>query len=155
MRTNTMHNIHINRFELEICEGPYGGPSLRIIIDGVDLIERVRLVEQDYDAKVAGKYAGPPMRVLLPCRLFLGEIPDNVNWFSSTTIDGTVPILGCTCGTEGCWPLHVAIRIDESHNCVTWSGFVNPFRKSWTYEGLGPFSFQLDEYLRALEQVTE
>lgn len=143
----------MNRLELQTCDGPYGGPSLSIIIDGLDLIERVRLVEQAYDVKVAGKYAGPPTRVLPPCRLFHGEIPTGVSWLSSATIEGTVPILGCTCGTEGCWPLHVAIRVDESRNSVTWSGFTNPFRKSWTYKGLGPFEFRLDQYLAALNEI--
>lgn len=142
-----------NDLALEACEGPYGGPSLKILIDGVDLIELVRRIEQDYDVKVAGKYAGPPTRVLPPCRLFFGEIPEKVRWLSSGTIEGTVLILGCTCGTEGCWPLHVAIVVEVAENLVTWSGFANPFRKSWTYEGLGPFCFRLDQYLAALKQV--
>ena len=145
----------MNTFALETCEGPYGGPSLKIAIDGVDLIELVRRVERGYDVKVAGKYAGPPTRVLPPCRLFYGEIPEHVGWLSSGTIEGTVPILGCTCGTEGCWPLHVSILIDERANTATWSGFTNPFRRSWTYEGLGPFVFRLDAYVAALKRLSE
>lgn len=143
----------MNQIEFETCEGPYGGPSIRIIIDGIDFIERVRQVELAYDAKVAGQYAGPPTRVLPPCRLFYGEIPEDAGWVSSATIEGTVPILGCPCGTEGCWPLHVAIEIDEADNTVSWSGFKNPFRNSWDYEGLGPFRFHLNAYQSALERL--
>jgi hypothetical protein len=145
----------LNTFDLETCEGPYAGPSLKVCVDGVDLVELVRRVEREYDVKVAGKYAGPPTRVLPPCRLFYGEIPENVGWLSSGTIEGTVPILVCTCGTEGCWPLHVAIHVDDGDQSVAWSGFTNPFRLDWTYEGLGPFSFRLDQYLAALQEVTE
>ena len=151
-----MHHLNtLNELALEICDGPYGGPSLKILIDGVDLIERVRRVEVDYDVKVAGKYAGPPTRVLPPCELFYGQIPEGVGWLSSATIEGTVPILGCTCGTEGCWPLHVAIEVDDAGNRVTWSEFTNPFRRSWTYQGLVPFSFRLDQYQQALERATQ
>lgn len=67
----------MNQFEIETCEGICGGPSLNIIIDGINWIERVR-------------------------------------------------------------------QVDEASNTVSWSGFRNPFRKAWTYDGLGPFCFQLD-----------
>lgn len=145
-KTNQFHELSLER-----CAGPYGGPSLKILIDGIDLIERVRVVEAPYDEKVAGKYASPPTRVLPPCQLFFGVIPDGFGWVSCATIEGTVPILGCTCGTEGCWPLHVAIEVNEAENTVEWTGFINPFRRNWTYLGLGPFLFRLDQYQQAIE----
>lgn len=142
--------MKFSHFELASTDGPFGEPSLVILIDGVDLIERVRVAEQDYEVEVAGKYAGPPLRVL-GSKLFHGELPDGFGWLSSGNIENTVPILGCTCGTEGCWPLHVAIFVGEES--VVWESFANPFRKHWRYERLGSLRFEAEQYITELESA--
>ena len=40
-------------------------------------------------------------------------------------------ILDCGCGCFGCWPLHV--KITETEDIVTWSGFYNPFKTDPCY----------------------
>ena len=142
----------MNQLRLETYDGPYGERSVRFRVDGMDLRDLVRRAElgMGATASIAGDYDGPPVTVVRsPSRHMLGEPAEG--WLSSASIPGTVLLLGCTCGTEGCWPLHVRIGVRDSF--VRWSGFVNPFRKEWSYEDLGPFEFGIQQYLDELQAL--
>lgn len=135
--------------------------EVRLLIDGVDLVELARLSEAPLASaeglpEIAGEYAGLPARsVLPPNRHFLGE-PEA--YFS---YNGRTQLLACKCGEPGCWPL--TCRIEVSPSTVRWHDFFQPFRavggsrRPWHYEDLGPFTFapvQYEEALRAAAEVT-
>jgi hypothetical protein len=62
-----------------------------------------------------------------------------------------VPVLGCSCGEWGCWPL--LVRIQASSDVVTWTEFEQPFRKERDYSQFGPFAFRRADYDGALEAL--
>ncbi|MHB8873777.1 MAG: hypothetical protein ACYC8T_08845 [Myxococcaceae bacterium] len=64
---------------------------------------------------------------------------------------GKVPLLGCSCGEWGCWPL--LARIVRAHETVVWTEFEQPFRKERDYSGFGPFEFGRQQYEQALEEL--
>ncbi|MFE0098892.1 hypothetical protein [Streptomyces sp. NPDC059009] len=79
-----------------------------------------------------------------PVRHFLGD-PAPVFADPST---GTTPVLGCSCGLWGCWPLLATIT--TTPETVTWSSFRQPFRKEWGELAMGPYVFARPAYEAAL-----
>ncbi|MDC0767997.1 hypothetical protein [Streptomyces sp. HD] len=61
---------------------------------------------------------------------------------------GTTPVLGCSCGVWGCWPLLTVIATTSED--VTWSAFRQPFRKEWGELSMGPYVFARPAYEAAL-----
>ncbi|MGW3510813.1 hypothetical protein [Streptomyces sp. NPDC000994] len=61
---------------------------------------------------------------------------------------GTTPVLGCTCGLWGCWPLLTIIT--PTPETVTWSSFQQPYRKGWGELAMGPYVFARPAYEAAL-----
>ncbi|GHE09573.1 hypothetical protein [Streptomyces alanosinicus] len=81
-----------------------------------------------------------------PARHFLGDpAPEFVD--PST---GAVPLLGCSCGIWGCWPL--LATINTTPDTVTWSCFRQPFRKEWGELAMGPHVFARSAYEAALAE---
>lgn len=64
---------------------------------------------------------------------------------------GKVPVLGCECGEWGCWPLLAGIVADES--TVTWTDFEQPHRKERDYSAFGPFVFDRQAYVSAVDGI--
>lgn len=67
-------------------------------------------------------------------------------------------IFGCTCGYSDCNPLHV--KISETEDTVTWSGFYNPFnsdpemtKKPWDYSKIRAYHFDKKQYHAELEKL--
>ncbi|MFH8802591.1 hypothetical protein ACH4F6_23765 [Streptomyces sp. NPDC017936] len=52
----------------------------------------------------------------------------------------SAPLLGCSCGIWGCWPL--LARITATPTTVTWSSFHQPHRPHWGELAIGPFTFE-------------
>ncbi|MFC7725421.1 hypothetical protein ACFQW6_09900 [Nocardioides sp. GCM10028917] len=75
---------------------------------------------------------------------FLGE--PMAAWFG----DGDTVLMGCGCGTWGCWPLTARVKVDASH--VRWHDFRNGHR-DWNLGALGPFVFDRQQYEAALVPV--
>jgi hypothetical protein len=114
-----------------------------VVIDGVDLVERVRAVERPFaqaegHSDLAGGYDG-----LGPA--YWHDLPERYDR------DDRVAVLGCVCGEAGCWPLRVRIRTESE--TVTWSDFEQPHRPGWSYAALGPFVFARDGYEREVAHV--
>lgn len=81
-----------------------------------------------------------------PVRHFLGEpAPD---FAGPDAAPGTTPVLGCSCGIWGCWPLLAVIT--ATPGTVTWSSFRQPFRTHWGELPLGPWTFARPAYEAAL-----
>ncbi|MEV0582868.1 hypothetical protein [Nonomuraea sp. NPDC050310] len=127
-------------------------PPLRILIDGRDLREHVRIVELPFATAegkpdLAGSYKGLSERdkVCWPSTHFLGR--PLLQWLD----DGDTVLLGCTCGEWECWPLTAQVQVGEE--TVTWSGFRNGHRASWDLGALGPFTFDREQYESALRRT--
>ncbi|MFI9228890.1 hypothetical protein [Streptomyces rimosus] len=63
---------------------------------------------------------------------------------------GSTPVLGCSCGLWGCWPLRTVITVTPE--TVTWSSFRQPFRKEWGELPMGPYVFTRPAYEAALAE---
>ena len=100
------------------------------VIDGVPLSDLVADFEAVFDVPERGGYAG----------IVVGASGDPL---ADTLLSAgaAVPVLGCGCGETECWPLEADIRFDDWS--VTWDGFSQPFRPRWSYDGFGPFVFEL------------
>lgn len=79
-----------------------------------------------------------------PVRHFLG---DPAPEFADPST-GTTPVLGCSCGIWGCWPLLTIIT--TTPDAVSWSSFRQPFRKKWGELPMGPYTFDRAAYEAAL-----
>jgi len=64
---------------------------------------------------------------------------------------GKVPLLGCSCGEWGCWPLLALVTADD--DAVVWSAFEQPHRPKRDYSGFGPYRFERAEYDEALQAL--
>lgn len=92
-----------------------------------------------------GQHDGLPLsEVCDPVRHFLG---DPAPEFADPST-GTTPVLGCSCGIWGCWPLLAVITTTPT--TVTWSSFRQPFRKEWGELSMGPYVFARPAYEAAL-----
>ncbi|HEX7295557.1 MAG TPA: hypothetical protein VF251_07380 [Pyrinomonadaceae bacterium] len=133
--------------------------GIQIKINGRDLVELVRAVENPFASKeghasIAGAYAGLPPNddTCPPSKHFLGEPAHPIYRYGEKT-----QVLGCECGEPGCWPLICLIEARPTR--VKWSEFDQPHRTNqrtknpWRYDGLGPFEFDRGQYERALEAL--
>jgi hypothetical protein len=134
--------------------------GIRILINGRDLVEIVRVHEEPFAKReghpeIAGAYAGLPadQYTCLPSRHFLGE----PRW-ALYQVGSKVHVLGCECGEPGCWPL--LCEIEATSDRVVWRNFEQPHRRAnhpsgpWDYEGMGPFEFDRQAYEAALERLS-
>ncbi|MFJ8023752.1 hypothetical protein [Streptomyces sp. NPDC096311] len=87
--------------------------------------------------------------------LFLSEVDDPLRRFLGDPTPefadpstGTTPVLGCSCGLWGCWPLLAVITTTPA--TVTWTSFRQPFRKEWGELSMGPYVFDRAAYDAAL-----
>jgi len=67
--------------------------------------------------------------------------------------DEKTPVLGCTCGEWGCWPLRVRIIVEPG--VVLWLDFEQPFRPNRDYSDFGPFAFERIEYEAAVATLAD
>jgi len=115
---------------------------VRVLIDGRDLIDRVRELETPFalaeeNPHLAGAY--------------LCMTPEEWQSRHEQDPDGRRAVLGCECGIVDCWPFVARILIGK--NTVTWSDFKQPFRPRWSYAGLGPFVFDRARYQAELAKI--
>lgn len=113
------------------------------LVDAVSLVDLVGAYEAARGYTPAGGYAGivPDKRQSEDLRRHFAGEPHL--WGDQ------VPVLGCNCGEQGCWPLLAHVAVDDE--TVTWSGFRQPHRPGWDYSGFGPFVFDRAEYERAVD----
>lgn len=132
-------------------------PDLRIdvAIDGVPLQDLVRAIElpnvrtESSKLSLAGSYAGVDL-----VELYLPPLKQSVNHLGGGLSNPTLMLM-CTCGERGCWPLLTELVLTDE--VVAWTGFQNPHRSAWRkervpqtpvwrYDGLGPFTFDRQQY---------
>ncbi|MBL8063298.1 MAG: hypothetical protein JNK32_09785 [Anaerolineales bacterium] len=145
-------------------EGGYRFPVINIYINNSNLIDLVTKIEKkdwDGDIKTRSSYIG-------------FEVPrfgQFRNEMLGRKIYARSVLLTCTCTIELCDSITADMIFDEQ--TVTWSGLNSPWLSGKTYSpfvseeealsegwkpldysGLGPFTFDLAQYLSALERVT-
>ena len=136
---------------MEQADPKYRLQEVRLLIDGVDLIELVAAVERPFAAaeghpQLAGSYVGPdPRDAYLPMSHLLGNPAPGSDWSEDAS---SIPLLRCECGEWGCWPLLAMVEIGD--RIVTWRDFRNPHRPDWDHKLLGPFRFDRRQYEGAL-----
>jgi hypothetical protein len=138
-----------------------GQDLLKILIDGVPLLDLVREAELPYareeQLERAKEFAPEPAPLLAggyayfgrswtgwPSRHYLGEPAET----AYNQEDDEIMLLGCTCGVSECWALLATIEVTETE--VRWSGFRNNHRDWDVSATLGPFVFSRRQYERAL-----
>jgi hypothetical protein len=139
----------LSSISFEVIDLEPGGPKqMHPKIDASFLAELVETYEASVSYDPAGGYAG-----IVPDYFNCGDLRDY--WLGKLSglpffdQSGEQALLGCDCGTAGCWPLlgHVEITEDE----VTWSDFRQPHRPERSYDGFGPFRFTKNDYTQAIE----
>ncbi|TWT59788.1 hypothetical protein [Rubinisphaera italica] len=122
--------------------------ALDIYVDDRNLLEHVRECEEPFASAeghpdLAGKYEALPADSILPD--LSGDQEEKMSFYD------------CECGCFGCWPLRA--RISKFQNVITWSEFEQSHRGPeskaswWRYDKLGPFEFNVDQYVAALAEA--
>jgi hypothetical protein len=140
-----------------------GSDQTVISINGRDLRDIVREAELPHaraegHADLAGSYTGlPPELAFAPSRHLLGSAEPLYSDLVRTGKPTKTAVLVCECGEPGCWPL--CVRIDVLEDVVRWGDFEQPHRSAeargesgWTYETVGPFTFERSAYESALRR---
>jgi hypothetical protein len=95
--------------------------------------------------------APPPTVVLPPSQQLLGgaDVWEDANepWFE----EGRVAVGACGCSFPGCDSL--LVKIDVTDEEVVWHDFRRHNRPSVSYESLGPFRFDRQQYEAALREA--
>jgi hypothetical protein len=140
--------VHQLTFQLEA--GDTGWPIATPRIDGVSLAELVNgfEVSRGYNDP-AGGYGGIELwaKIVEEDELYLSLWDDD----SSSPGETTMVALSCECGVDGCWPLLARVRLVGQQ--VTWDGFAQPHRPARDYGSFGPFTFDVDQYRSAMDQI--
>jgi hypothetical protein len=126
----------MRQVQFEVRPWDDGGSELVVRVNGVEFVELIERYERSEGFKPAGDYAGLSMSS--------SELGD----LRAYKAGKRYPLLGCTCGDTGCWPL--VAQIDADADTVTWSSFMQPHRPQWDYSGFGPFVFDRTQYDEAL-----
>src|ERR1700720_3522577 len=113
--------------------------SLYPLVNGRELVALVRQAElgpatADGQPRLAGEYDGLASWEWIRIGALLVGTSDRAR-----LADGTGGLLPCPCGVTECWPL--VARFEISGAAVEITGFGQPFRPQWRYDGLGPFVF--------------
>ena len=140
-------------------EDVYTYPSIRIVVNGRDLLDLVREVELPFAAAqgspgIAGGYVGLEPEIL-GTQHFLGGAEGLYRGpiLERNSAPNRVAMMICDCGEPGCWPFTAAISVENDR--ITWSDFRQPHRPGWKYDALGPFTFSRQEYEAALRQMAD
>ncbi len=146
------------KLKLTKCEfGFEAGPStvVSIFINDKNLIDIVKEIELPFATKegslqIAGDYSG----------LYAFQLWDEMLKVRRPRSEFPPEVLGCTCGSPGCWPL--SLKITEKDNEIVWSDFDNPYRtdlinpdQNWDYSKLGPFCFDKEQYETEMKKLRQ
>jgi hypothetical protein len=133
-----------------------------ISINGRSLLDMIREVEAPFataegSPRRAGSYRALPADVaFLPSRHLLDDVEPIYSDAGWTGEVAKPAVLICVCGEPGCNPL--CVRIDVQEDVVVWHDFQQPHRvgegqtSAWSYQQIGPFTFQRRAYERALRR---
>ncbi|MEV0331757.1 hypothetical protein [Nocardia sp. NPDC050717] len=96
--------------------------------------------------------AGDAYGGLVPQFFRFGSAMDHFQG-SSFRLRQRTPVLACSCGELGCWPL--LTRITRTGDLVVWDQFEQPHRPMRDYTTFGPFLFDRNRYDEAVEALED
>lgn len=131
----------LDTVEFRVTTDPGSPTTVAPVVGAVPLTELVATYEHAQGYAPAGGYGA-----LVPGYFRFGDLRSYLHGDGPAGAfrPGTVWLLACGCGEAGCWPLEATV--DATDDTVTWSGFRQPHRPSWTYDGFGPFTFDRAQY---------
>ena len=134
--------VHELTLAAEKCQGV---AELVPFVDGSSLVDLVGAFETAQGFEPAGGYGG-----LVPAYFRFGDLYDYYRGIEKRQWPGMgrLSLLACECGEMGCWPLNASVTLTVQS--VTWSNFVQPHRRAWSYAGFGPFVFDRRQYEAAV-----
>lgn len=120
------------------------------VVDGILFTDRVHAFERSAQMEPREAYAG-----LFPesFRFESARLHYTASGGMFVRKLGCAPLLGCSCGEWGCWPLWANIAVSCAE--VRWSDFEQPYRPDRDYSAFGPFVFARGEYDAALAALSE
>jgi len=141
------------RFELRENLDPDDGRNyfdVHIIVDGVDIIERIVAIQANYKQKAEDDDNDPPFTGL-PAEMHYEKLTQQAVGKSKE-----VALLLCFCRCEGCMDFKVGIM--EQGNKVIWTNFYAGMKRvtvgdKWDYSALNGMEFDKKEYWREVEKL--
>ncbi|GHF08791.1 MULTISPECIES: hypothetical protein [Streptomyces] len=116
-------------------------------IDGLLLTELIDTFEKSAGMRPAGNAYGG-----LSPQHYRFRMEDHFHGPSTNAMGPKMPVLGCSCGEWGCWPLMA--RITMTADLVAWDSFEQPYRTARDYTAFGPFRFDRHRYNAALRDLS-
>lgn len=129
--------------------GPPGRTDVHQIVPHIDSIPLTDLIDT-FEIFAGMEPAGDAYGGLVPVFFRFGSAIDHFH-MSSSRSELKTPVLACTCGEVGCWPL--LTRIGMTGDLVVWDCFEQPYRTARDYTGFGPFLFDRDQYDKAVQKL--
>ena len=122
--------------------------SIVPLVNGVRVTTLIEEFERERRYEPTGGYGG-----IVPAFFKFGPLDEYFMGASADPIfaDNGFYLLGCQCGEVGCWPL--CARILKNEGQFSWEQFGQPFRPERDYSAFGPFTFDSDQYRRAVIEM--
>lgn len=122
---------------------PTAAVEVTPVVGDIPLTDRIRAFESAHGWPIrADAYGG-----VIPAHYRFGPAEAHYSGLSADA-DGLVPLLGCSCGEWGRWPLLARVVVED--RAVTWRDFCQPHSPERDYSAFGPFEFTRSSYERAL-----
>ncbi len=139
-----------SEIEFDYRPGPPGRPDVHQIVPRIDTIPLTDLIDT-FEIRAGMEPAGDAYGGLVPLFFRFESATDHFHG-SSFHASQKTPVLACSCGEWGCWPLltHISLTGD----LVVWDRFEQPHRPMRDYATLGPFLFDRDQYDKAVDTLS-
>ncbi|MEV0770282.1 hypothetical protein [Nocardia salmonicida] len=137
----------ISEIGFEYRPGPPGRTDVHRIMPHIDTIPLTDLIDT-FEICAGMEPAGDAYGGLVPLFFRFASATDHFHGSSSLRGEKT-PVLACSCGELGCWPL--LTRISLTGDLVVWDCFEQPYRTTRDYTAFGPFLFDRDQYDNAVQ----
>ncbi|MFD5180994.1 hypothetical protein ACFWM1_34645 [Nocardia sp. NPDC058379] len=148
-RLRRKRSTAISEIGFDYRPGPPGRTDVHQIMPRIDTIPLTDLIDT-FEICAGMEPAGDAYGGLVPVFFRLEPAMDHFHG-SSYVMRQKAPVLACSCGEMGCWPL--LTRITLTGDLVVWDCFEQPHRTTRDYTALGPFLFDRDQYDKALQEL--
>ncbi|WP_278264236.1 hypothetical protein [Nocardia sp. AG03] len=139
-----------SRISFDYRPGPPGRTDVHQILPRIDTIPLTDLIDT-FEVHAGMQPAGDAYGGVIPEFFRFHSATALFHGSSGLTSDQKTPVLACSCGVVGCWPL--LARISLTGDLVVWDSFEQPFRTTRDYTAFGPFLFDRDQYDDAIDRL--
>ncbi|MFD4430717.1 hypothetical protein [Nocardia sp. NPDC058497] len=131
--------------------GPPGRTDVHRIMPRIDTVPLTDLIDT-FEICAGMQPAGDAYGGLVPRFVRFESAMDHFHGSSPLTTGRKTPVLACSCGELGCWPL--LARISLTGDLVVWDCFEQPYRTTRDYTAFGPFLFDRNHYDKAVQGLS-